>query len=191
MHRPVQSSSATTRAVCSDATGSAVCSTSTTDKLHERVSAPYREQKGLVAATGTEVVGHGRSYVTSLLCCLIQQLFPQQAVTRSSQCGGRGLRFIARASSTPSCWRRTRRCSRRSRSSLTQRQRPARRLRLTAVGPHDAQNAVWCLGSTQDRRCAVAMPRVWVRPLRPSTSADGRLADLIPPDRVHPPFVQL
>jgi translation elongation factor EF-1beta len=27
--------------VCSDATGSAVCSTSTTDKLHERVSAPY------------------------------------------------------------------------------------------------------------------------------------------------------
>ena len=33
--------SVTTSAVCSDATGSAVCSTSTTDKLHERVSAPY------------------------------------------------------------------------------------------------------------------------------------------------------
>ena len=41
MHRPVQSSSATTSAVCTDATGSTVCSTSTTDKLHERVSAPY------------------------------------------------------------------------------------------------------------------------------------------------------
>ena len=41
MHRPVQSSSVTTIAVCSDATGSAVCSTSTTDKLHERVSAPH------------------------------------------------------------------------------------------------------------------------------------------------------
>jgi hypothetical protein len=40
MHRPVQSSSVTTSAGCSDATGSAVCSTSTTDKLHERVSAP-------------------------------------------------------------------------------------------------------------------------------------------------------
>jgi hypothetical protein len=40
MHRPVQSSSATTRAVCSDATGSAVCSTST-GKLHERISAPH------------------------------------------------------------------------------------------------------------------------------------------------------
>ena len=35
------------RAVCSDATGSAVCSTSTTDKLHERVSAPH----GLVGQT--------------------------------------------------------------------------------------------------------------------------------------------
>ena len=100
---------------------------------------------------------------------------------RSSQYGGRGLRFIARASSTLSCWRRTRRCSRRSRSSLTQRQRPATRLRLIAVGPHDAQNAVWCPGSTSDRRCAAGMPRVWVRPLRPSTSADGRLADLMPP----------
>jgi hypothetical protein len=41
MHGPIQSSSVTTSAVCSDATGSAVCSTSTTDKLHERVSAPY------------------------------------------------------------------------------------------------------------------------------------------------------
>jgi ABC-type polar amino acid transport system ATPase subunit len=41
MHRPVQSSSATPCAVCSDATGSAVCTTSITDKLHERVSAPY------------------------------------------------------------------------------------------------------------------------------------------------------
>jgi hypothetical protein len=40
-----------------------------------------REQEGLVAVAGTEVVGHGRSYVTSLLCCLMQrpsqQPFPQ------------------------------------------------------------------------------------------------------------------
>jgi hypothetical protein len=41
LSRVRQSSSVTTSAVCSDATGSAVCSTSTTDKLHERVSAPY------------------------------------------------------------------------------------------------------------------------------------------------------
>jgi hypothetical protein len=31
------------------------------------------EQKGLVTVTGTEVVGHGRSYATSLLCCLCYQ----------------------------------------------------------------------------------------------------------------------
>jgi hypothetical protein len=35
IHRPVQPSSATTGAVCSNATGSTACSTNTTDKLHE------------------------------------------------------------------------------------------------------------------------------------------------------------
>ena len=39
----------TISAVCSDATGSAVCSTSTTDKLHERVSAPYGVAVGCAA----------------------------------------------------------------------------------------------------------------------------------------------
>jgi hypothetical protein len=29
------------------------------------------EQEGLVAVAGTEVVGHGRSYATGLLCCLV------------------------------------------------------------------------------------------------------------------------
>jgi hypothetical protein len=42
IHQSVQPSSARTGAECADATGSAACSTSTTDKLHERVSAPYR-----------------------------------------------------------------------------------------------------------------------------------------------------
>ena len=51
MHRPVQSSSVTTSAVYSDATGSAVCSTSTTDKLHERVSAPYGLGHSSIAIT--------------------------------------------------------------------------------------------------------------------------------------------
>jgi putative transposase len=41
IHRSVQSSSATTSAGYSDATGSTACPTSTTDKLHERDSAPY------------------------------------------------------------------------------------------------------------------------------------------------------
>ncbi len=44
------------------------------------------EQEGLVAVTGTEVVGHGRSYAISLLCCRLQppsqQPFPQQAHNR-------------------------------------------------------------------------------------------------------------
>jgi hypothetical protein len=43
IHQSDQPSSARTGAVCADATGSAACSTSTTDKLHERVSVPYRQ----------------------------------------------------------------------------------------------------------------------------------------------------
>jgi hypothetical protein len=31
------------------------------------------EQECLVAVAGKEVVGHGRSYTTSLLCCLFYQ----------------------------------------------------------------------------------------------------------------------
>jgi putative transposase len=41
MHRPVQPSRASIGTVCTGETGSRACSTSTTDKLHERVSAPY------------------------------------------------------------------------------------------------------------------------------------------------------
>jgi Integrase core domain len=41
IHRPIRPSSAGIGTVCTGGTGSAVCSTSTTDKLHERVSAPY------------------------------------------------------------------------------------------------------------------------------------------------------
>ena len=44
------------------------------------------EQEGLVAVAGKEVVGHGRSYAISLLCCRLQPRFqqpsPQQPVTR-------------------------------------------------------------------------------------------------------------
>jgi hypothetical protein len=40
------------------------------------------EQECLVAVAGKEVVGHGRSYAISLLCCLIQQPSLQQAGTR-------------------------------------------------------------------------------------------------------------
>jgi hypothetical protein len=46
------------------------------------------EQKGLVAVTGKEVVGHGRSYAIGLPCYPhhrpSQQPFPQQARTRQS-----------------------------------------------------------------------------------------------------------
>jgi hypothetical protein len=41
IHRPLQPSSAWTGTVCTGVTGSTVFSTNTTDKLHERVSAPY------------------------------------------------------------------------------------------------------------------------------------------------------
>jgi hypothetical protein len=41
IHRPIRPSSAGIGTVCTGGIGSAVCSTSTTDKLHERVSAPY------------------------------------------------------------------------------------------------------------------------------------------------------
>jgi hypothetical protein len=40
-HRALQLSRASIGTVCTGETGSTVCSTSTTDKLHERVSAPY------------------------------------------------------------------------------------------------------------------------------------------------------
>jgi hypothetical protein len=50
------------------------------------------EQEGLVAVAGKEVVGHGRSYATSLLCCRLQwppqQPFLQQALTRSTSPSG-------------------------------------------------------------------------------------------------------
>ena len=63
------------------------------------------EQEGLVAVAGTEVVGHGRSYASSLLCCRLQQPFPQQARRRQRVVGSQGARLgrgdVRAAAATP------------------------------------------------------------------------------------------
>jgi hypothetical protein len=53
IHRPIRPSSAGIGTVCTGGIGSAACSTSTTDKLHERISAPYGQPP-------TIGEGHGR-----------------------------------------------------------------------------------------------------------------------------------
>jgi hypothetical protein len=58
------------------------------------------EQEGLVAVAGKEVVGHGRSYAISLLCCRLQPRFqqpsPQQPGTRQRGMVGRSRHPIRR-----------------------------------------------------------------------------------------------
>jgi hypothetical protein len=50
IHRPIRPSSVGIGTVCIGGIGSVVCSTSTTDKLHERVSAPYGLQTDLACS---------------------------------------------------------------------------------------------------------------------------------------------